>query len=321
MQKLADQSVIAAQTRSRLLQKRRLAAEPAGPFHNATQHTASDPAVTGLHDIAQLSRSTGTAAAYGSAAHPRRRRDPQRVVLADDNQMFRQELLVQIRQAIGNVDIHEVQTVRELVDICSGDAAANDMFLVDMAMPGLGGSEGLSSLHRMRPEAMIVAIGCPPDAIAVHAIFDAGISACILRSMNRQAFAAALALVMNGERYFPASLMLASQERGSGRDTGPQQAGGGSAPLFADGLTPRQREVLLHLSGGKSNKEIARALHIQEITVKVHLRAIFVCLNVTNRTQAAMHAERAGWFPKSASEAPLVAIADSNANRTLTIKH
>jgi len=254
----------------------------------------------------------------GDAVLPRRRLAPQRIVLADDNRMFRRELLGQIGQVMGNIEIHEVQSAHELFDICGRDAAANDMLVVDMAMPGLGGSEGLCTLSRLQPEATIIAIGCPPDATVARAIFDAGVSAYILRSMSGRAFAAALALVTSGERFFPATLMLPGREHGAGCVAGPQPAGTVTARAFADGLTPRQQEVLQHLSMGKSNKDIARALKIEEITVKVHLRAIFVCLNVSNRTQAAMHAQRAGWFPVAAVDEPLAAIGYGTGNAMLT---
>ncbi len=59
-------------------------------------------------------------------------------------------------------------------------------------------------------------------------------------------------------------------------------------------LTPREREVLSHLSKGWSNKEIARSLDLQEVTVKLHIRGIFRKLDVKNRTQAARRAAALG---------------------------
>lgn len=227
-----------------------------------------------------------------------------RIVLADSYRMFHETLLAQIRATTGNAHILAVSKASDLVAICRDDRSANDMFVVDITMPGLGGSEGLCVLHHLQPEATIVAFGCPSDPVTVRALFDAGISACILRSMSSQTFAAALALAMNGERFFPAAIMLADEKNGGAPDSVSDETAGGDPWPLADGLTPRQREVLRHLCEGKSNKDIARALSVEEITVKIHLRAVFARLNVHNRTQAAIYAQRAGWFAGSADRVP-----------------
>ncbi|MGE3907688.1 MAG: DNA-binding response regulator [Reyranellaceae bacterium] len=223
---------------------------------------------------------------------------PLSVILADDNRMFREALLARIRQVVGDVEIREVFTAREIFEDCPVRPGYQDLFLIDMSMPELRGSAGLRDLRRRRPDALIIAIGCPPDPAEARTALEAGVSAYLLRSMGSEAFAAALALVLNGERFFPASVMLealklAAQSAAPYRQP-PENAG--DTPSAGDSLTPRQLMVLRHLAVGKSNKEIARALGIQEITVKVHLQAIFSRIGVSNRTQAAMHAERAGWF-------------------------
>jgi len=223
---------------------------------------------------------------------------PLSVVLADDNRMFREALLARIRQVVGDVEIREVFSAQEIFEECPVRPGYQDLFLIDMSMPELRGSAGLRDLRRRRPDALIIAIGCPPDPAEARTALEAGVSAYLLRSMGSEAFAAALSLVLNGERFFPASVMLealklAAQSATPYRHTSENAGENGSA---GDSLTPRQLMVLRHLAVGKSNKEIARALGIQEITVKVHLQAIFSRIGVSNRTQAAMHAERAGWF-------------------------
>jgi DNA-binding NarL/FixJ family response regulator len=74
---------------------------------------------------------------------------------------------------------------------------------------------------------------------------------------------------------------------------GEGEFGGERAPV---GLTSRQWAVLRELVAGRSNKEIAKILGIEEITVKVHLQAVFKRLQVSNRTQAATYAMQRGWF-------------------------
>jgi len=231
---------------------------------------------------------------------------PLSVLLADDNKMFREALLARIRQVVGEIEIREVFTTDELFAASIARPGRDDLFLVDMSMQGLRGSEGLRELRRLRPDAMLIAIGCPADPVEARAALEMGVAAYLLKSMGSEAFAAALALVLNGERFFPASVMLDALKLASSQATA-----AASRPIEThhntgnESLTPRQLAVLRHLAVGKSNKEIARALGIQEITVKVHLQAIFARIGVTNRTQAAMHAERAGWFVADAHEAEM----------------
>lgn len=222
---------------------------------------------------------------------------PLSVLLADDNRMIREALLARIRQVVGEIEIREAFSAEELFAASSAREGRTDLFLVDMSLPGLQEIDGLRELRRLRPDAMLIAIGCPASPNAARAALEIGVSAYLLRSMGSEAFSAALALVLSGERFFPASVMLEALKLANAISPVPmpmKPIEPAQAP--AENLTPRQLAVLRHLAAGKSNKEIARALGIQEITVKVHLQAIFARIGVSNRTQAAMHAERAGWF-------------------------
>jgi DNA-binding NarL/FixJ family response regulator len=88
-------------------------------------------------------------------------------------------------------------------------------------------------------------------------------------------FLSALRLVLSGGFYVPQKLIQRPVSAEPVRE---------GAALF--GLTPRQFEVLKAMIHGMSNKEIASQLNLSEVTVKVHISAIFKTLNVTNRLQA-----------------------------------
>ena len=77
-----------------------------------------------------------------------------------------------------------------------------------------------------------------------------------------------------------------------------------SAAPEATGLTLRQLEVISMLGRGFSNKEIARALDVAERTVKAHVSAVFEALNVRNRTQAVLVAQRRGFLPSNPAGLP-----------------
>ena len=221
---------------------------------------------------------------------------PVSVIVADDNRMFREAMQMRVRQVLGDVEIREARNAEELFATCAVRPGHRDLFLIDMSLSDLRGSAGLREMRRLRPDAMIVAINCSADSNEARIALEVGISAYVLRSSSQETFAAVLALVLNGERIFPAALLLEALRSATQKsicrspDEAAELAPGGS------GLTPRQLSVMRHVAVGRTNKEIARVLNIQEITVKVHLQAIFSRINVTNRTQAAMYAERRGWF-------------------------
>jgi two-component system nitrate/nitrite response regulator NarL len=99
--------------------------------------------------------------------------------------------------------------------------------------------------------------------------------------LSADALVRSLRLVCSGERVFPRELTLQSNSR-------PLARGNLPARSDADRLSPREREILSHLTEGRSNKAIARVLGIAEATVKVHLKSLSRKIGVDNRTQAAM---------------------------------
>ncbi len=115
-----------------------------------------------------------------------------------------------------------------------------------------------------------------------------GASGYIPKTIGSQAMLNALRRVIDGETFMPSMLVADSEKLNLGNSDSERQAddieAAKSNPLHK--LTPREREVVLLLTAGHSNKEIARQLELQEIAVKVHLKGIYRKLGVINRTQA-----------------------------------
>lgn len=123
--------------------------------------------------------------------------------------------------------------------------------------------------------------------------FHYGVRGYIPTSLEPCLAIEALRIVLAGGAFLPADMLIRAR----------RQAPSGVAPLSSHAPTsterrepwpPRQLAVLRLLVQGKANKEIARALEMEESTVKVHVRHIMRKLGVTNRTQAALHARRLG---------------------------
>lgn len=171
-----------------------------------------------------------------------------------------------------------------------------DLVLLDASMPGMENFAGLrQTVETLRDVPVIVTSPRENRAQIVAAIRN-GARGYVPPSSRPCVLRHALPLVMAGEFYIPASA-LRSEEA----DVLPASDRGRLAlrmPSAGDGLTPRQREITFMLAEGKSNKEIARELKVLEGTVKLHVRGILRNLGVRNRTEAALAAVRAGYFPK-----------------------
>ena len=156
-----------------------------------------------------------------------------------------------------------------------------DVVLLDLRMPG---GDGVSVLHdlrarQVRSRVLIVTSFTEPDAVlpAVRA----GAAGYVYKDVDPSSLAAAIRAVHAGHVLLHpdvAALLLAGAQR---------------RPAGAE-LTPRERQILVELARGRSNREIARALGLAEKTVKTHVSAVFTKLGVQDRTQAALFAVRTG---------------------------
>ncbi len=158
-----------------------------------------------------------------------------------------------------------------------GDVTA---VVLDLRMAGMAGFALLEQLRRQHPGLPALVLSSSEDPEDVRRALKAGARGYCPKSAHPSTLLAALRLVLSGEVYVPPFMAMAAEP----------------APVDGDasGLTPRQREVLQELCLGRSNKQIANALGMQEKTVKGHVSAIFRCLNVVHRLQAVEAARAAG---------------------------
>jgi len=117
---------------------------------------------------------------------------------------------------------------------------------------------------------------------------ELGVKGFIPKSSSGNAIVSALSVILNGGTYLPVETALAR-----GRGFAPPQKTASSK-----NLSEREIEILKLLASGYSNKEIARQLSLQEITIKMHASRIFAKLRVRNRVQAVSHALKAGLLTK-----------------------
>lgn len=200
------------------------------------------------------------------------------MLVVDDHPVVRQGL----RTFLDLQD--DLEVVGESADgeSCVDDAERlrPDVILLDLRMPGADGVTALHGLRAAGNPAKVLVITSFTEPSAVLPAVRAGASGYVYKDVDPPALAAAIRSVHAGH------VLLHP-------DVARLLASGDSRPGAAD-LTARERDVLAELARGRSNREIARELSLSEKTVKTHVSAILGKLGVADRTQAALHAVRAG---------------------------
>jgi DNA-binding NarL/FixJ family response regulator len=215
-----------------------------------------------------------------------------RLVIADDHPLFRGALREAVSGVLGRADIGEAATFEEVTDLLERDSEV-DLILLDLRMPGVRGFSGLMYLRAQYPSVPVVVVSANDDPAVIRRCMEFGASGFFPKTLGADALRAAVARVLQGEVWTPPDVDLA-------RDID-AEAAAMIARLAT--LTPQQVRVLMMLSGGLLNKQIAYQLGVSEATVKAHVSAILQKLGVDSRTQAVIAAGRieAGQWPRAAS--------------------
>ena len=213
------------------------------------------------------------------------------IILADDHDLVRETLKFYLERLEPETKVSEAGNFSEALELAS-TAESVDLIILDYLMPGMNGLTGLEVMREQFPDVPTVILSGVLEPDDVLKAIQHGAAGVIPKTLTAARMEGALRLILSGETYIPSVIVSAG---GLG---GARPAAGGvdfppASPLSA--LTPREREVLKHLTGGHTNKEIGRLLGIQEVTVKLHLRGVFRKLGATNRTQAVKIAMQLGW--------------------------
>ncbi|GAA0568773.1 response regulator transcription factor [Caenispirillum bisanense] len=218
-----------------------------------------------------------------------------RIILADDHELVRAGIKPFL------ADLAEPMDVVECGDLPSALQAADpesvDLVILDLSMPGMNGEEGLHTALATFAGRPVVVLSASTQVGDILTAARAGAAGYLPKSMSGPAMTTALRLILLGERFFPACVLQGMTPPPSSGDSDGQLP-----PVIAprrrnplDLLSAREREILRLMIEGGTNKEIARRLTVQEITVKVHLRNIYRKLGAANRAQAVRIALENGW--------------------------
>ena len=202
-----------------------------------------------------------------------------RVLIADDHPLFRGALREAVNGLFDRVEVAEAGSFEQMVERLEF-AGEVDLILLDLQMPGVRGFSGLMYLRAQYPSLPVAIVSANDDPAVIGRCMEFGAAGFLPKTLGAEALRGAIARVLSGETWTPPDIELAGA------------ADVETAALIRrlSTLTPQQVRVLMMLSGGLLNKQIAFELGVSEATVKAHVSAILQKLGVESRTQAVIAA-------------------------------
>ncbi len=203
-----------------------------------------------------------------------------KILVADDHDLVRDTIALFLQNE-GGIEVTVAATLDEAL-VRIDEVGSFDLVLLDYGMPGMDGLAGLKraiAANQDKPVALMS--GVASRTVAEDAL-AAGAAGFVPKTLGAKSMVNALRFMASGEQYAPVKWMTEMEAEAS-------------HPL-ADKLSAREMQVLEGLCDGKANKEIARDLDLQEVTVKLHVKTLSRKLDARNRTHAAMIARDAKLF-------------------------
>lgn len=198
-----------------------------------------------------------------------------RIVIADDHPMVRGAIRQTVASLFPTATIEEAGDFGALGKILSGDSDA-DLVLLDLTMPGVEGFSGLIYLRAQYPAIPVVVVSGHDDPGIIRRAVEFGASGFVPKTVGAEMMGRAIETVLGGGTWTPPDVDLGAPADQETKALVKKMAS----------LTPQQVRVLMMLSQGLLNKQIAYELDVSEATVKAHVSAILTKLDVDSRTQA-----------------------------------
>ena len=207
--------------------------------------------------------------------------DTVQVLIADDHPLVLGALRQAVSGAIAGARIHEANDFESLAAALE-ETPDMDLVLLDLTMPGVRGFSGLLFLRSERPSVPVIVVSGNEDRAVMRHCIEFGAAAYVPKSLDVETMRAAIRKVLDGGQWTPPDLDLNAK---------PNREASALVRRLSS-LTPQQVRVLMMLSQGLLNKQIAYELGVSEATVKAHVSAILQKLGVESRTQAVILAAK-----------------------------
>lgn len=206
-----------------------------------------------------------------------------KIVVADDHEMLRELLGETLRDTFGGeTSIEEVGDYNALFALAGSPPP--DVILLDLNMPGRNDDAGIRKAIELFPSSKILVMSGLADPATARRLIEMGASGFVPKTVSHKSLKNAIRVIVDGEKYIHSFALSEVNDAGH-----VSPAADKNLPHFSQ----REQEIVNCLLDGNSNKEIARRLDIQEMTIKTHLRNIYRKLGAQNRADAVSRILRA----------------------------
>jgi len=215
------------------------------------------------------------------------------IIVADDHPLIRASIIDVMQTTYENINFVEAGSLSEAeaaVESCPNVK----IVLLDFLMPGMNGLAGVQGFIERHPNIRVAIISGSVIPEDVTRALEIGVRGYIPKTLQPQAMMAVIRGILDGDIYDPLQSVGGAGVEGVAPESAESTQRRHMNTLF-DTLTKRERQVLEGVTKGCSNKQIARDIDVQEVTVKVHLKSVFSKLGVSNRTHAVVYALQHGW--------------------------
>ena len=213
------------------------------------------------------------------------------ILIADDHPLFRNALRHAVESQMPDTRIVLAADYDEVGDMISRNSDA-DLLLLDLSMPGVSGFLGLIRLRNEHPTLPVIMVSATDDPATIRRTLDLGASGFIPKSSSMEQICEAIEEVLAGNIWLPPNINI------------DEELDDEIAGILANisKLTPQQQRVLDMIGDGLLNKQIAYSLGVSEATVKAHVSAVLLKLEVDSRTQAVIQYAKIGGMLTSPEE-------------------
>jgi two-component system NarL family response regulator len=215
---------------------------------------------------------------------------PLKILLVEDDELFRLGLRVRLQQEPGFEVIAEAEDGETAIELAKHHAL--DVVILDIGLPGIGGIETCRQLQQLHPSVSILVLTSHTQKTLINRIIEVGAQGYCLKGAPSETLVLAIRSVAAGASWWgPTATTEIRAAFGQHSTTLPTPSSMSPTSLpekIIPPLTQREQEILALIAIGKTNQEIGVMLYIAPGTVRVHVHAILQKLEVRDRTQAAV---------------------------------
>lgn len=209
-----------------------------------------------------------------------------KIIIVDDHKMMMEGLKNLLKSEDSISVIETTSSEKRCISLLKENQA--NLLLLDISMPQKSGFDILEEIRKLEIDVKVIMLTAHTEVEYLVRAIELGANGYILKNAEFMELVHAIRMVMNGETYIQSEMISILDSKMTAKKNDKEKI---------KNLTKRELEVLILVSEGMFNKEIADRLHISERTVKNHISSIFKKIDVADRTQAAVFAIRNRLIP------------------------